>query len=1858
MKKLILILLVALSCASQAVAQRFPITVVPQVNSPAPVNFYNYADGTTINSPLRVQLLLSDITIINEQIRLKIYFEGNGIAFESRDVVVGAPSLFIEGGIPLTLTNVDLAPYFEFQNIQGINSSNYASTIPEGSYQFCFEVFDFSTGNRLSSKTCANTYIFKNDPPILNLPFDGSNIEPTDVENIVFQWTPRHINVSNVEYELSIVEIWDDFVDPQTAFLSLPPVFQTTTRGTSFVYGPTQPLLLPEKRYAWQVRAKALQGAEEIGLFRNEGKSEVFWFSRTSSCVLLPNVYAEPKGISKINVFWDEDPTTYTEYTIAYREANNPDANWFTEITNSGWTTIWDLKPGTTYEYKVKAKCKYQYGAFSEVQEVTTEVTQDEEADYNCGITPDAIAISNRNPHPGLSVGDRIRAGSFIITLTEITSQSDGRITGTGYVGIPYLKRARFGVTYSNVLINTDKQLAEGEIVTMYDEKFGEGEEMTVDVDIDVVDIIYGSDGESSIAEVDFVIESIEVNENGAFVITGTNGEEAIVPGGNNVIIKDEDDKVWEIGSDGSITQGQVAEGGAVTEDTTIGLENGEIAEISATGVRVNFEASGFYSYDVLPDTVKNQLGAEYITLTMPDDGIYNVPFKAVSDTNGEDTITAEAAFSDASLSTDDIIFKTKNGAEVPATWNGNTATLKLTKKSDYLIEQIVASVKLKGEDKYAVAGAFNLVHMGSSELSNINLVIVPINDVSIEANLKGNINEVYRKSGVNFNISLASRLQVPESVWDVETADQTLNAGDSGLLSTYSAEEKAIIAYFKTQRTYSDNNYYLFLTDLKATDSNNGEDIDGFMPLKKQYGFVFQKSTNQARTIAHEIGHGVFGLEHPFKKYGTPKGSTDFLMDYNGGTTLNHMDWKKIHAPGLQLYWFQDDEEGASVVIGSYFRDYKFGENRSNTSAYDDSFTFLTPSAEAIVLPNNVENVEFYYGYYGESIQGEIQEFIKFTPGTLKSFKIGDLAYNAKVQFSGDTATLLGYYAETANGPVAYENNNGDFDFYSVECIFLTNHEDSYQLMKTTRFDTGTVNFYEGGTSELKDVVHFPVPSFNGSVLSKKLDGYAQLGSDTHIVTNDIIKWSKTGHVLGNFNDIFIRTKIAELRAAFPTYIDYVTTDHYGKWSKTSLINGEYWEWSERRFLNWLSDKYLDCKDQWVGNERIVLCKLKDKYVESDLPNTQIDFLKEFILFIEQGIQEEAIQTEEIIASIKEDIDYVDTVDIENLIRAINFATTADIYSLSGEDVVRILSRMAYEGIFEGSDESNNRETAIIRLIEDANPSEAATIILGLEDVNYYKKSFTGQGGHTNYKEEILYYQIFTKVDDKLLGFLSGDNERARLIVGFSKLFMKATELHEDRKTSFENNLYRRSFVLEYQNIAVRAVNTSALIMTQGAINNWDWFKEKTTYFSIDTDYDSATGKFQATQNETQGLVPHFLVREKGEFMSDPLRPFDLVYFHNKSNLDVLQGFGKTESQINLPVPAILLMYADISASNQTTAASIITAVDVLSLATGPGALLTAGSKIHKAAVAFDMAVDLLSIATTATSDTDFASENGELYQNLSNFTIVQSFLSFSAQSLLRSPNNLPVRDYSLDDIDNAVPNSPMPDPIGLVRETDELPDELVLAIANDPKANTAMGYVTGKVDTSPNITPELKVQVERVRTRFERATELLRTFPIISKVPGNIEVLAQVSRRFEYEGNTGFEGLTRLMVDGSPASKQKLIDGLKVVDNLFPSSIPVQFSGIKNGEVIVRLDPGLTGGNSTEIGRYIDGNFQKKNFIDEADVPNYEVVTDYRGEGVLLKNGNTYGFRNTGTTDNGARHLRVNTILENIKINRPNCK
>lgn len=478
-------------------AQTFPIRITTQITQPSPIYLSNYADANTINSPIKIQLVLNDLTISNRQVRLKIYFQGNGIAFNTNDFVVGAKPLYLEGGFPLQLTNVDLAAYFEYQNLLGLTPNQYAQPLPEGVYNIYVEVYDFATGRKLSNKTGSTTIIFQNEPPFLNLPLNNASIMQQNIQNIVFGWTPRSINVSNVEYEFSLVEIWDKYTPVQNAFAYSPPLYTTTTRNTTLQYGINEPQLIPGKKYAWRIKAKALLGAEEIGVFKNNGYSEIFSFTYEVLCTAPLAINTEGISENQAKVTWSGSIDNF-DYQVKYREKNSG-SEWYDLVTPRETVTISNLKPNTTYEYTVGASCDVGKYTHSTVKEFKT-LVKDEIAFQGCGIKPDPNDLTNQNPLPELFPNDVISAGDFPIVVISAKG-SNGIFSGEGYVTLPFLEKfrklidaadalggekvnigqfSRIKVDFDYIGVNTDFKLISGEIIASYAE---ENWDQIIDVD-------------------------------------------------------------------------------------------------------------------------------------------------------------------------------------------------------------------------------------------------------------------------------------------------------------------------------------------------------------------------------------------------------------------------------------------------------------------------------------------------------------------------------------------------------------------------------------------------------------------------------------------------------------------------------------------------------------------------------------------------------------------------------------------------------------------------------------------------------------------------------------------------------------------------------------------------------------------------------------------------------------------------------------------------------------------------------------------------------------------------------------------------------------------------------------------------------------------------------------------------------------------------------------------------------------------------------------------------------------------------------------------------------------------------------
>ncbi|MFZ6010921.1 MAG: fibronectin type III domain-containing protein [Bacteroidota bacterium] len=446
-----------------AAAQVYPVQGNAALIPPYSVYLADYTSRTT--DRLVLNIVLNDINRPELQVRLRLKIEGQNAKIETKPEYIGAP-ITLQGGIPLRLNGTDLIEYFNPQNLNfsGITRREFekSGALPQGFYQFCFEVVEYNRGVKISNTICAPGWLILNDPPIVNLPRNNEKLKPTLPQNVIFQWTPRHTGSPNsafsTEYELTMVEVWPATRNPNDAVLTSPPILETTTRSSSFVYGPAETPLELGRRYAFRVRAKSMVGVEEFDLFKNNGFSEVFSFVYGDACQVPMNVSADGKTPSRFTAHWDGQ-FNHTGFQLRYREAGNANAQWFTANTLVNEIEIASLKPNTTYEYQVAGSCGIFESALTTVATVKTARTP--AAAYSCGLPIQTFNLDLASLAASLQVGDIIQAGDFEVQLTRVRG-SNGMFSGEGTVIVPFLNSVKVKAVFSDIKVNKENRLVAG----------------------------------------------------------------------------------------------------------------------------------------------------------------------------------------------------------------------------------------------------------------------------------------------------------------------------------------------------------------------------------------------------------------------------------------------------------------------------------------------------------------------------------------------------------------------------------------------------------------------------------------------------------------------------------------------------------------------------------------------------------------------------------------------------------------------------------------------------------------------------------------------------------------------------------------------------------------------------------------------------------------------------------------------------------------------------------------------------------------------------------------------------------------------------------------------------------------------------------------------------------------------------------------------------------------------------------------------------------------------------------------------------------------------------------------------------
>jgi hypothetical protein len=977
MRNIQVLIIALLSCF--VVNAQTPVQVTPQLLPPYSLQASEYYSG--IQPKLQVLLLNRDINQPTIQVKLRLTIESQNCRMQTK-VNANTPTFTLTSGIPYYMTPQDLQPFFTASNIDfggGYSEQEYVQTgrLPEGLYSFYIEAFELLSGNLVSNKGFTLGWLTLADPPILNTPAKAEGVSPTNPQNVIFNWTPRH-NTSPTagyltDYIFTLVEYNDINIGPEASFTSSPPFFIDSTQTTTYLFGPGQPQLIAGKRYAWRVQAKAKNGAQEIAMFRNNGFSEVFWFTYQNNCLAPLGINHTVQG-QRATIEWSNNPQ-HMEWKVEYREKNNPDAQWFTIGNTLPRVMLTDLKPGTQYEYRVGGSCIIGQFTYSGLYSFTTGGSPVPPVP-NCGDST-LPAQGSGQLLQTLNAGDTIRAGSFTVHVGF--SAGAGSFTGMGYVIVPWLMNAKVEVRFTNITLSLDHKLLSGIIETTYDPN----ESGIADIDeyIDVFTPGYGVGG--------VITGQVSADTTVGYPILWPGGIVATLPSGYNqqtgmpapgttipititnaltnaqttiqvdqlpTTIMDANGNVYQVATNGSVSL--VAQPGG-----TELLQNMNKKVIDGDKALVIFSQTenAKYAFDKWQPIYKKSstFSKEYEKIACANGGLsihegyYYVSAKAMAPGATDTLIVVIRKPAGSTISNDSIQFVNGKGTKyIKTPINDSTFAIPIVGGPEKDAQEIYAVYK------QANAKTLNLgkLLVASYAVMNPKLVLIAVNGINYNSQtIKDSLDKIYKPVGISWQLETKV---FNSTVWD-EGNNGILKATGTGI-GVYTEEMKALNREFILSEVLDDNAVYVFV--LNKSDSNG---LRGVFPRGRKFGYLFLENgtTDIGKVTAHELAHGKFNLKHIFEHGDLEAGQMGFnLMDYPHGYTFSKMQWDNMRDPALVISMF----EGETGVWSADTDKGKKNEGPTTTLHY-----MLTPGGKFIKKGNDISGFSaFVFNRYDQGPQ------------------------------------------------------------------------------------------------------------------------------------------------------------------------------------------------------------------------------------------------------------------------------------------------------------------------------------------------------------------------------------------------------------------------------------------------------------------------------------------------------------------------------------------------------------------------------------------------------------------------------------------------------------------------------------------------------------------------------------------------------------------------------------------------------------------------------------------------------------------------------------------------------------------------
>ncbi len=865
-------------------------------------------------------------------------------------------------------------PFLDFRQFIK-NCPTLANCLKEGNYNLVFEAVDRATGSdvSLSRPFTVSAYMERGKAPYLFAPYDEQNF-PVGTAVTNFSWQLPKMTAEFLQYKLEVIDITDKGISANAAFESMLP--QTPdglceyTTATSFVWNKA---LIDGHTYAWRVSAVNADKSPKTG-FENNGISKVFSFTcgkkvdpfeemmeKESEKILTSKKVDDDLDVLKMDkvemsfkdimAFWVKDndeirkkysgvsieiqplgKDKWTPYSILYSESGE-------ETLSLPILVDKDLTHVARGQYFILDEDGERiYAPYSDT--IHFVIPGEPSDDPECGSPLPELSDCNGKDLPEKQDIQEIYCHGTKIDVESISSYSKNNdyivLSGNGFLSFKFAKIFKLKVKFDNIKINCAKELMQGSVITVYDEKNA--------LKLDLNEIFGGKtvDGDQKTEQVDYpTIKTTPSDTPGDF---------------------------WKDGSDIKMrgADGSVITVGSVTSVSSLSYDNSEIKSDNENGTVRFTDATTPFDDDKLG--LKDVLAGYYIPF---DEGrLYYIPYVAVTHGNvSKVTVSVSDKCKDVKyivkLSQDEVLELNVENGKVLVPGNNTTKSSQ------------VYAISKNSEGKY--------VNVGSLLVSNFaveskTLHIVPLTDetVSDASALQSYINNIYAGLGYEFKVSVENKL-VDEWITENVLNDGGLKiaADDQSAWTSMTDEMKKVCSIYMehNEDNVKDGDLYLFLVPNAEESKYKG--TAGDLPRSQSVGFIFTDNAKPGtaefnHTVAHELGH-AFNLQHLFEHSKKIKqGSTSNLMDYNtvASNDLLHFQWHNIHNDRIWVWpVLEDDDDGL----------YRSWEHLGYTiieKLEPNEYSFILRDGDKVLrfeIPNNAVDLGFCDSYlHSFTIDGE----------------------------------------------------------------------------------------------------------------------------------------------------------------------------------------------------------------------------------------------------------------------------------------------------------------------------------------------------------------------------------------------------------------------------------------------------------------------------------------------------------------------------------------------------------------------------------------------------------------------------------------------------------------------------------------------------------------------------------------------------------------------------------------------------------------------------------------------------------------------------------------------------------------------